>query len=202
MGTYHRARENTERKIQEAYWSLFEKGEDKKATVQDVCDLAGINRSTFYLHYRNLDEVFGAIKDRQMSLLKKLFDSTDRSNVDYNYFIPELEMLYDSNERYLLPLVIEYKDPQFAKEYRDYMCERMQEDLGFEFDHDDPVASAITKVIVKEMVDLHWESLHYHIASLEIIDRISNGIFNIGLRRALKDDFGITVGFDRMQKAP
>ncbi len=88
MGTYHRARENTERRIQEAYWALFETGDVEKATVRDVCDGAGISRSTFYLHYRSLDEVFEAIEERQMSLLRQLFDGTDRSDIDYGCFIP------------------------------------------------------------------------------------------------------------------
>ena len=81
------------------------------------------------------------------------------------------------------------------------MCERMEEDLGLEYDRGDPLASGIAKVIVKEMVNLHWESLRYHVASLDIIDSISDGMFNTGLRHSLNADFGITVGFDRMLKA-
>lgn len=42
---------NTAIRMDEAFLSLLEKKEFEYITVKEVCDLAGVNRSTFYLHY-------------------------------------------------------------------------------------------------------------------------------------------------------
>ena len=50
---------NTAVKMDEALISLLEKKEFSYITVKEICDTAGVNRSTFYLHYENtLDKHF------------------------------------------------------------------------------------------------------------------------------------------------
>ena len=48
---------NTAIKMDEALLSLLEKKEFGYITVKEICEAAGVNRSTFYLHYENTSEL-------------------------------------------------------------------------------------------------------------------------------------------------
>ena len=48
---------NTAIKMDEALLSLLEKKEFPYITVKEICKAAGVNRSTFYLHYENTSEL-------------------------------------------------------------------------------------------------------------------------------------------------
>lgn len=53
---------------------LLEKKDFEYITVKEICDAAGVNRSTFYLHYENtvdlLEEAIGAMNDKFLSYFK------------------------------------------------------------------------------------------------------------------------------------
>ncbi len=58
---YKNAKE-TKKKISSAYLELLVKGETK-FSVTDLVNLAGVNRGTFYLHFKNLEDVAHYIED-------------------------------------------------------------------------------------------------------------------------------------------
>ena len=73
MGRYDRASTKTELAIQEAYWRINEKGDTATVTVDEICDEAGVHRSTLYHYFKSVEAASDSIKERQMSLLKDLF---------------------------------------------------------------------------------------------------------------------------------
>ena len=48
---------NTAIKFDEALISLLEKKDFAYITIKEICDKAGVNRSTFYLHYENTSDL-------------------------------------------------------------------------------------------------------------------------------------------------
>lgn len=48
---------NTARKMDEAFLSLLEKKDFPFITVKEICEKAGVNRSTFYLHYETVGDL-------------------------------------------------------------------------------------------------------------------------------------------------
>jgi len=48
---------NTAKKMDEALIALLEKKDFPYITVKEICDTAGVNRSTFYLHYENTSDL-------------------------------------------------------------------------------------------------------------------------------------------------
>ena len=44
---------NTAIRMDEALITLLEKKDFEYITIKEICDIAGVNRSTFYLHYEN-----------------------------------------------------------------------------------------------------------------------------------------------------
>ena len=43
--------------MDEARWALLQKKDYEFITVKEVCEKAGVNRSTFYLHYEGMDDL-------------------------------------------------------------------------------------------------------------------------------------------------
>jgi len=48
---------NTARKMNEALITLIEKKDFEYITVKEICEKAGVNRSTFYIHYENISDL-------------------------------------------------------------------------------------------------------------------------------------------------
>lgn len=199
MGRYERASARTERAIQDAYWKLYEDGKER-ITVEEVCALAGVHRSTFYYHFKSSDDILESIKRRQMDLLVDLFERTRGEDVDYESFIPGFQELFDENRRYLEPLVMEYRDREFSFRYRSFLEDRMTEDLRITYDSDDPRTIGVLTTVISGMVDMFLLSLYTHTVSLDDSNLLSHGMINVGLRTVLKNEFGINIGFTRMKK--
>ncbi len=99
---------NTAVKMDEALLTLLNKKSFDYITVKDICEIAGVNRSTFYLHYENtvdlLDETVEHIGNKFHSYF---VDAT----IDVNKInsIP-LEELYLITPKYLIPWLQFIKD--------------------------------------------------------------------------------------------
>ena len=199
MGRYERASGKTERAIEEAFWALYEKEGERAVTVDKICSSAGIRRSTFYYHFSSTDDVLDSIKRRQMALLKDLFDRAGKSDVNYDMFIPEFQELFIENERYLVPLVIEYGDRDFSFQYRSYLEDMMFEHLKISFENRDPRTAGVLATVVSGLVNMFLISLSTRMLTLEDANMLSNGMINTGLRSALRDGFGIHIGFTTMK---
>ena len=64
-------KEKTERWIKEAFFRLRASRPLEKIRVKDLCDLAQINKSTFYAHYQDIYD----LSDRlQMETVEKVMD--------------------------------------------------------------------------------------------------------------------------------
>lgn len=48
---------NTAVKMDKAFLALLEKKDFAYITVKEICEKAGVNRSTFYLHYESLEDL-------------------------------------------------------------------------------------------------------------------------------------------------
>lgn len=66
---------NTAAKMDEAFLALLEKKDFAYITVKELCAAAGVNRSTFYLHYETLEDLLGEcaqyLNDRFLSYMQR-----------------------------------------------------------------------------------------------------------------------------------
>ena len=104
---------NTAKRMDEALLSLLLEKEFAYITVKEVCDRAGVNRSTFYLHYENtadlLEETVAGLHTRfrdsmassgekleirRDTPLEELFLITDRHLLPYLTFVRENRRVY------------------------------------------------------------------------------------------------------------
>lgn len=104
---------NTAHLMDEALLYLLEKKDFEYITVKEICKKAGVNRSTFYLHYENLNDLLVEANE----YLNKAFMDKYRENgidglnvetvskeeaiwVTPKYLVPYLEFIRD-NKRFL-----------------------------------------------------------------------------------------------------
>ena len=65
--------EVTKQKIQETFFSLSQTIPMKKITVSKLCQACQISRSTFYLHYDNVDDLTDYLERELLYRIEKLF---------------------------------------------------------------------------------------------------------------------------------
>jgi hypothetical protein len=86
---------NTARLMNQALLLLLEKKEFEFITIKEICQKAGVNRSTFYLHYENImdlfDETVCFLNDDFVSSFstKDISQKINSSNPEHSFLIKE-----------------------------------------------------------------------------------------------------------------
>lgn len=95
--------------MDEALIYLLEKKEIQYITVKEICQHAGVNRSTFYLHYETIDDL---VEETLAYIIRKFVDYFDVSTESFIKQIKDLplEELKLINSKYLLPYLTFIKD--------------------------------------------------------------------------------------------
>ncbi|MBR6516294.1 MAG: TetR/AcrR family transcriptional regulator [Bacilli bacterium] len=103
---------NTALLMDEALLLLLEKKEYEFITVKEICEKAGVNRSTFYLHYESIDdllyETIEMISKRFYNAFNNEIITPNTKNKDDlflindQYLIPYLEFIKENKKIYKL----------------------------------------------------------------------------------------------------
>ncbi len=103
---------NTALLMDEALLLLLEEKEYEFITVKEICAKAGVNRSTFYLHYENIDELLVEAIGMINSRFQKAFNnekiephSSKKENlflIDDDHLIPYLNFIKENRKVYKL----------------------------------------------------------------------------------------------------
>ena len=93
---------NTAIRMDEALITLLEKKDFEYITIKEICALAGVNRSTFYLHYENTSDL---LKETTRYILDKHFSyySVDAKSIAKRFEICKQEDLVFITTEYLTP---------------------------------------------------------------------------------------------------
>ena len=128
MNKYESKYYNTALLMDEALLILLETKEFEFITVKEICQKAGVNRSTFYLHYENTSDLLA----ESIGLInKKFFETFKVNNIDV--INSNKEELFFINEEYLIPYL------EFVKENK----------RVFKLIHDKPSVFNAQKVFTK-----------------------------------------------------
>ena len=88
----------TATKMDEAFLRLLEKKDISYITVKEICETAGVNRSTFYLHYETISDLLSekeAVVSRlQKCSLNELFLVTPEYLTPYLGYIKEYKKIF------------------------------------------------------------------------------------------------------------
>ena len=96
---------NTALLMNEALLLLLETKEYEFITVTEICKKAGVNRSTFYLHYETIDDL---LFETLNMINNKFNESFNNRKIDINSATKE--SLFLINDEYLIPYLIFIKE--------------------------------------------------------------------------------------------
>lgn len=102
---------NTAQKMDEAFISLLGHKDFEYITVKDICSAAGVNRSTFYLHYENIGDMLDEVSEYISNKFFSRFDESLNASV-LNVETCRLEELVFMRQDVLVPYL------NFIKENR------------------------------------------------------------------------------------
>lgn len=100
---------NTATKMDLALISLLKKKPFEYITVSEICETAGVNRSTFYLHYETIGDLLSETARYLLNDFLSYF-STDVQSVSLNLVDCELDELVFICDEYLTPYLTYIKD--------------------------------------------------------------------------------------------
>ena len=116
---------NTASLMDEALILLLEKKEYSYITIKEICQKAGVNRSTFYLHYETIDDLLSECIEYVGNKINKKFSNKvinkqvikdsgleDLLLITPEYLLPYLEFLKENKAIYK----IAYSQPNVLKE--------------------------------------------------------------------------------------
>lgn len=109
---------NTAKRMDKALIALLEEKSFEYITVSEICKEAGVNRSTFYLHYENtvdllnetarfmLDGFMAYFNDERKSIAKKLVETSleELNFISDDYLHPYLSYIRDNKKIFLTVL--------------------------------------------------------------------------------------------------
>ena len=102
---------NTAIRMDEALITLLEKKDFEYISIKEICDTAGVNRSTFYLHYENTSDL---LRETTRYILDKHFAyySADTKGITEQFINCELRDLVFITAEYLVPYLTFIKNNQ------------------------------------------------------------------------------------------
>ena len=127
---------NTAIKMDEALITLLEKKDFEYITIKEICDTAGVNRSTFYLHYENTSDL---LKETTRYIIDKhlTYYEIDKTRIALQFETCKREELLFITDEYLVPYLKFIKDNQrlFKVSIKQFNSFNMNEVYGRMFEH-------------------------------------------------------------------
>ena len=127
---------NTAIKMDEALITLLEKKDFEYITIKEICDTAGVNRSTFYLHYEN---TFDLLKETTRYIIDKhlAYYEIDKTRISLQFETCKREELLFITDEYLVPYLNFIKDNQrlFKVSIKQFNSFNMNEVYDRMFEH-------------------------------------------------------------------
>ena len=127
---------NTAIRMDEALITLLEKKDFEYITIKEICDTAGVNRSTFYLHYENTSDL---LKETTRYIIDKhlAYYGIEQKHISLQYETCRREELLFITNEYLVPYLTFIKDNQrlFKVSIKQFNSLNMNEVYGGMFEH-------------------------------------------------------------------
>ena len=192
MSEYTAARNRTRAKIERAFWDLYLEKKFRRVTVQEIVQRAGIHRSTFYIYFQAVEDIFSAIKERQLSLLQKVLATEGEGNDLFIGLLNALREVYEENRIFLKPLVIDYHSSSFSRAYRQMLKDALKRDGRFPDYPEGSREYIILDSVMSGYIEMLLQLLDSGTVSMEKAFYFAYHTMEKGTKPALQKQFGIS----------
>lgn len=147
----------TKAALRDALIKLMQEQHISGITVKSVCELADINRSTFYLHYRDQYDLLHQIEHEVLETLRKrlIEETTMHANVVFSAHEAK-----NSNGKYgASPITLEAmtKILEYARENADLACVLLSENCDFAFQQDIMELTQLVSFVPEGAIDQRYK---------------------------------------------
>lgn len=134
----NKRKRDSQNRIEKVFLQLIQKKEIKDITVSKICELANVNRTTFYANYLDIPDLVDKVRIRMINEYASLFENDTSGNTPDNYLklfrnVKENQLFYKTYFKlgYDKDYSIAYYDKELAKKrYNDrfinYHCHFFQ----------------------------------------------------------------------------
>jgi len=112
----------TRQNLIDSFWLLYCKKSIEKITVKEICDVAGYNRSTFYVYFKDAYEILAEIEEQTIIVedfknivIKNLFYGNLSHDHRKEAILKLILEFFEKNKTYLPVLLGENGDPHFRQ---------------------------------------------------------------------------------------
>lgn len=109
----------TDEKIQKAVMSLLKRKAFEKILITDIVKEASIDRSTFYEHYQDINQLMITIEKNLVEKIKRIFDYSFDYSIEE--FIKYFEFVKENKDFYLSVFKNNYDHPLTKTTYKEYI---------------------------------------------------------------------------------
>ncbi len=191
MSEYTAARSRTRAKIERAFWELYLEKNFRRVTVQEIVQRAGIHRSTFYIYFQAVEDIFSAIKERQLSLLEEVLATEGEGEARFVGLLYALQRVYEENRIFLKPLVIDYHSSAFSRAYRQTLKDALKKDGNFPDYPEDSREYVILDSVMSGYIEMLLQLLDSGAVSMEEAFHFAYFTMEHGTKPALHEQLGI-----------
>ena len=110
----------TRKNLREAFWNLYTEKPIEKITIKEVTDLAGYNRGTFYLYYKDIYDILSVIEKEMIEIIEAFANRWMKEDISeqWPYYVEELVEWIRVYAPYASVLLSDHGDPAFTRELK------------------------------------------------------------------------------------
>lgn len=115
--------EQTRMNLQEAFWNLYKEKPIEKITIKEVTNLAGYNRGTFYLYYKDIYDMLTSIEGEILIVIDNFVQKWMSESIGEEWFgyVAQLIEWFQSYSPYVSVLLSNTGDPDFVRKLKDIL---------------------------------------------------------------------------------
>ena len=113
---------DTRESIRKTFMGLYARERLDRITVKGLCTVVPVARTTFYAHYRNVDDVLVEVEDKLLAGLAEVTDRVSGGNLpgmDYSAFLDATFGFIGENWSDFRALLVVQPDARFVSRWKD-----------------------------------------------------------------------------------
>lgn len=193
MGTYEHAREETKKKIVNAFWQIYQEKTIDKITVREITELSGIHRATFYLYYSDIYAVLERIEKRILREVTEICAPFAQRQFSSIEFVRQIYDYYQTRRPYFHHLIIKQRDSVFAAEIQKMILDSICQYVRLDLEQLPPKDRLLFQTTGSELTHLMLLCSDEESFTFEDTLNILLGFSRTGLSKTLQNVYGIPV---------
>lgn len=165
-------KEKTKGKIMQCFWELFRQRSIDKITVSELSEMAHINRSTFYVYFKDVYDVLDQIEQYYLPGGVKFFQECHDMK-DKEFIYQKFLTIFDENYQDFTYLLSDNGDPNFVVKlknsirpvFKQTIPKQYQENKNFDLTIEFVLSSMISVIT-------YWANHTSEISSKELFDHL------------------------------